>query len=113
MKNIKLLDLKEDIERGAILRCTGKYPYEEYVDFMVIELLKEESKRIYALLVVSGYKAGLIYVEFPEACIPLENNGFAISTEWLKLHWYEWGYFECVLEDVHVIYKDPPIDLYS
>lgn len=112
MKNIKLLDLKEDIERGAILRCIGKYPYEEFVDFMVVKL-NYEGSTTYGLLIVSGYKAGLIYVEFPEESIPIQNKGFVISVEWLKSHWYKWGYFECALESVHVIYKDPPTDLYN
>jgi len=30
----KLIDQTEDLQRGQILRCKGKYPYEDVVDFM-------------------------------------------------------------------------------
>lgn len=103
MKNIKLEDLEENIERGVILRCKGQYPYEEYVDFMVIEQQNQ-----YALLVVSGYKAGLIFVCLPKESIPQDNNGYAIDLGWLKSNWNEWGYSDCPINDVHVIYKDFP-----
>jgi hypothetical protein len=103
MKSIKLVDLKEDLVRGAIVRCKGKYPYEDYVDFMVIE-----QQRQYALLVVSGYKAGLTFVQLPSESIPANNEGYAVSVEWLKLNWNKWGYIDCPVTDVHIIYKDPP-----
>ncbi|WP_143310263.1 Imm45 family immunity protein [Chitinophaga vietnamensis] len=112
MQNIKLVALKENIERGAILRCKGKYPYEDYVDFMVIES-SDEGKLAYSLLVASGYKAGLSFVTLPQESIPSENEGYAINIEWLKSNWSKWGYFECPIEDVHVIYKDPPGDFYN
>lgn len=35
MKASKLLDYKQDLERGLIIRCKGKYPYEEVVDFFL------------------------------------------------------------------------------
>ncbi|MEC5145422.1 Imm45 family immunity protein [Chitinophaga sp. 212800010-3] len=112
MKNTKLIALKENIERGAILRCKGKYPYEDYVDFMVIES-SDEGKLVYSLLVVSGYKAGLTFVMLPQESIPERNEGYAINTAWLCANWNKWGYFECLVEDVHVVYKDPPVDFYD
>jgi hypothetical protein len=103
MKSIKLVDSKEDLVRGSILRCKGKYPYEDYVDFMVIE-----QQRQYALLVVSGYKAGLTFVQLPPESIPKANEGYAVDIEWLKLNWNKWGYIDCPVDDVHIIYKDAP-----
>ncbi|WP_207510982.1 Imm45 family immunity protein [Longitalea luteola] len=103
MKNIKLVDSKEDLVRGSILRCKGKYPYEDYVDFMVIE-----QQEHYSLLVISGYKAGLTYVQLPEESVPKNNEGYAISIEWLKLNWNKWGYIDCPVTDVHILFKEPP-----
>ncbi|WP_053486182.1 Imm45 family immunity protein [Lysinibacillus sp. FJAT-14745] len=108
MKNIKLIDLNKNIERGAILRCKGKYPYEDYVDFMVIEQQKQ-----YSLLVASGYKAGLTFVHLPQESIPKDNEGYAIDIEWLKLNWNKWGYIDCPIDEVHIIYKDPPNHFYD
>ena len=33
----KLVDYKNNLERGLVLRCKGKYPYEEVVDFIITE----------------------------------------------------------------------------
>lgn len=34
---VKLVDYTEYLSRGAILKCKGKYPYEDTVYFMVAE----------------------------------------------------------------------------
>jgi hypothetical protein len=99
---IKLINAKNNIERGDILKCKGKPPYEAFVDFMVIELSIDE-KNAYALLVVSGYKAGLIFAILPDESVPKENEGYAISVNWLKENWRKWGYFDCPLEDVFLL----------
>jgi Immunity protein 45 len=102
----KLINTKNDLERGTIIKCKGKYPYEAFVDFMVTELPIDEKRR-YALLVVSGYKAGLIFAVLPEESVPKENEGYAISSNWLKDNWEKWGYFDCPLQDVYLL---PPPD---
>lgn len=112
LKNIKLLDFDKNLERGSILRCKGKTPYETYVDFMVIESYHEELLR-YSLLVLSGYKAGLTYTVLPQESIPNENEGYAVNVEWLKENWNEWGYFDCPLNDVYIVFREPPIDFFS
>ena len=103
MKSIHLINSKEDLSRGTIIRCKGNYPYEEYVDFMVVE-----QQEYYSLLVISGYKAGLTFVQLPLESIPKHNEGFAIDIEWLKKNWSKWGYYKCPVEDVRIIHRDPP-----
>jgi hypothetical protein len=98
----KLINHEGDLVRGSILRCKGKSPYEALVDFMVVEL-PQDKKRAYALLVASGYKAGLIYATLPEESIPMKNEGYAISVNWLKANWDKWGYFDCPLQEVYLL----------
>jgi len=107
LATIKLVDLQNDLERGSILRCKGLYPYENYVDFLVAEHF-ENNKRQYALVVISGYKAGSTYVVLPEESVPMENQGYAIDLEWLKLNWHKWGYFDCPLDEVYSVYRAIP-----
>lgn len=104
MKNL-ILNLNCDLERGAILRCKGKHPYENIVDFMLVECSKSESLQ-YGMMVVSGYKSGLMYVVFPKEAI--SQKGYDINIDWLKENWSVWGYMDCGLEEVGVFYRDPP-----
>jgi hypothetical protein len=103
----RLLDHESNLERGAILRCKGFPPYEEYVDFMIVESLTDDGMR-YALLVVSGYKAGLTYVLFPKESLPLNEDGTAIDVKWLRNNWKKWGYIDCDLGDVYIFYPHVP-----
>ncbi|WP_295928462.1 Imm45 family immunity protein [uncultured Xanthomonas sp.] len=57
---------------------------------------------MYALLNVSGYKAGLIYSILPDGSRPRET-GCAVDCEWLIANWNKWCYFECPLEWVYVV----------
>ncbi|SPL72038.1 Imm45 family immunity protein [Acinetobacter stercoris] len=100
----KFKEFNEDLERGLILRCKGQQPYEEYVDFMIVE--QQEEQRKYGLMVISGYKAGLMYVSFPKEAISLK--GFDLSYEWVKLNWSNWGYVDCALDDVYIIERLAP-----
>jgi hypothetical protein len=106
---VKLIDYSNNLARGSILRCKGIWPYEELVDFMVIET-PDEHRMIYALLVSSGYKAGIIYTKLPIESIPKEKIGYAVDVKWLIENWTKWGYFSCPLEDVYVLENLPPLD---
>jgi len=97
-KTVKLSEYTKNLQRGDVIRCTGKYPYEDFVDFMLIEYPCGE-RRQYTLLVNSGYKAGLIFVVLPEEA----NAKTGISIDWLKENWSKWGYVECPLEEVKLI----------
>lgn len=105
----KFKEYDEDLERGLILRCKGQPPYEEYVDFMIIE--QKEEQRVYGLMIISGYKAGLMYVTFPKEATSLK--GFDLSYEWVKSNWPNWGYIDCTLDNVYVIERLTPKNFYD
>ncbi|CAL1517077.1 Imm45 family immunity protein [Chitinophaga sp. MM2321] len=104
-KSIKLINYtEENIERGMILRCKGKDPYEEVVDFLICELSSDDG---YQLVVSSGYKAGLAYVILPRESVP-EGFRFGLATAWLLANWHIWGYIDCPLEDVWLLENSTP-----
>ncbi|WP_107178656.1 Imm45 family immunity protein [Paracidovorax avenae] len=96
----RLLDYTHNIERGKIIRCHPSN--EDRLDFMVIELHHKDELR-YALLNVTGYKAGLIYVILPKDSQPSNQEGYAIDKDWLLSNWSKWGYFNCPIEKVQII----------
>jgi hypothetical protein len=102
---VKIANDRRDVARGDILRCRATWPYESSVDFMVIERPPEDG-RSYALLVVSGYKAGRILQVLPAESIPVANDGFAVSWEWLSKNWTSWGYAECPWDEVELLPRD-------
>lgn len=104
---IKLIDYSENLSRGTILRCTGKSPYEDFVDFMVVECFNKADGN-YSLMVSSGYKAGITYAVLPPESLPAGNDGYAVDLGWLTANWQKWGYFECPLNEVFVIENKPP-----
>lgn len=103
---IRLIDYPKDIERGIIIRCKSRYPYEDVVDFLVCE--SYDSSVGYTLMVISGYKAGLKLVILPQESAPTSNPGFVISGQWLKNNWYKWGYTDCPVEDVWIVKNKQP-----
>lgn len=78
---MKLIDYKnKSIKRGTVFRLPAVWPYEEWVDFMVIDLFET-----HGLIVSSGHKAGLILISLPIESASIE--GRALSTEWLITNW--------------------------
>lgn len=109
-KKGKLINYTESLRRGTTLRCKGIWPYEEIVDFMVIEWLwSDDDKQTYALLVSSGFKAGLVFSILPKECV--SDVGYGVSTEWLKANWADWGYFDCLIDDVYLLERGVPSSL--
>jgi hypothetical protein len=98
----KLVDKQDDrIWRGALLRLPGKPHYENVVDLLVIEY-----DGGMALLVASGYKAGIIRQAIPAEAF--ESSGArAVSRRWLVENWSEWVGIGNVA-DVW-IRSDPPV----
>ncbi|WP_156957939.1 Imm45 family immunity protein [Paracidovorax oryzae] len=96
----RLLDYTNNIERGKIIRCHTSN--ENCLDFMVIELHQKDERR-YALLNLTGYKAGLIYAILPQHSQPSNAEGYAIDKDWLISNWIKWGYFDCPIDNVYVI----------
>ena len=71
---VKLIDFKENnICRGMVLRCKGKYPYEAIVDFLVCET-PDSGAKTFQLIVISGFKAGAKYYQFPEESLPKDRS---------------------------------------
>ena len=99
MKLVRLLDAENvGFGRGWIFRCNkAEYPYEDKVEFMIRE--ERESPSGFALIVISGHKAGLTLLH-----IPLEARlvGQGIAKSWLIENWTKWIYPECPIEDVLV-----------
>lgn len=103
---MKLVDYKnKSIKRGTVFRLPAVWPYEEWVDFMVIDLFET-----HGLVVSSGHKAGLILISLPIESASTE--GRALSTEWVITNWAKWIYPECHVEDVHILdeYVATPIE---
>ncbi len=77
--------------RGNTFRCPGKYPYEDYVDFMMIAC--PEAGGEHALIVSTGSKAGHVLIYLPrEAMAPEEEKIVGISSKWLVENWNKWIY---------------------
>ena len=103
---MKLIDYKnKSIKRGTVFRLPAVWPYEEWVDFMVIDLFET-----HGLVVSSGHKAGLILISLPIESASTE--GRALSTEWIITNWAKWIYPECHVENVHILdeYVATPIE---
>ncbi|WP_347114309.1 Imm45 family immunity protein [Leclercia sp. S52] len=103
---MKLIDYKnKSIKRGTVFRLPAVWPYEEWVDFMVIDLFET-----HGLVVSSGHKAGLILISLPIESASTE--GRALSTEWIITNWAKWIYPECNVENVHILdeYVATPIE---
>ncbi|MBB6487815.1 Imm45 family immunity protein [Rhizobium lusitanum] len=88
----------EFISPGAILRCSGKWPYEDYVDFMAVDLI-DQLKRGFGLIVASGFKAGRLLATFPSESRGLEM-AHGLKAKWLIENWAEWAYPDCPIEQV-------------
>jgi len=94
---MKLVDYKsKSINRGSVFRLPAVWPYESWVDFMVIDLFDS-----HGLVVSSGYKAGLILISLPPESGSTE--GRALNTDWVIKNWAKWIYPECNVENVHIL----------
>lgn len=103
---MKLVDYKsKSIKRGSVFRLPAVWPYEAWVDFMVIDLFDS-----HGLVVSSGYKAGLILISLPPESGSTE--GRSLNTDWVINNWAKWIYPECNVEDVHILdeYVAMPIE---
>lgn len=82
------------IYAGMVLRFPASAPYEDWVDFMLVVLPPQEN----ALLVTTGYKAGLVPQVLPSEAGPVG----AVSRAWLVANWSEWIFPSTPVEDVFV-----------
>ncbi|KAA3502104.1 hypothetical protein G6L63_23330 [Agrobacterium vitis] len=104
----KLIELNfEAIARGAIFRVRGQYPYENVVDFMVVET--SVSERPLGIMVATGYSAGHTFVRPPPEAILTGTK--MLSTAWLKENWAEWIYPACPVGEVFFLEHYPAPEL--
>ena len=90
---INLIDYQELwIPRGSVLRVRSiidkdpNWYVEKQVDLMVFDATN--LKGIYGLIAVSGTKAGLINIVFPQESSDDESVG--LRTKWLVDNWEKW-----------------------
>lgn len=86
----RLCDIKEGetFAHGAVLRTPAKWPYEEIVDFLLIQ--SQESPSGFTLIVASGYKAGLPLIMLPKEALNSASGG--LDGIWVKQNWKKWIY---------------------
>lgn len=73
---------KAMIYSGTVLRFPAISPYEAWVDFMLVVLPAQDN----ALVVQTGYKAGLVAQVLPQEAGPTG----AIGRDWLLDNWQTW-----------------------
>ena len=103
---IKLIEYKIDtISRGCVFRFPAIWPYEKYVDLLVVDMQDDDSG--YGLVVSTGHKAGLILVRLPNECV--SEKSVSIKYQWILDNWDKWIYPDCNLEDVLILehYSEP------
>ena len=80
---------RTELRRGHIFRLPENYdlgPGNGPVDVMVYD--PQESGCGLGVIVVSGYKSGLIWHIFPKESA--RENAICIDMDWLKIHWDVW-----------------------
>lgn len=90
---------------GTVLRFPAIAPYEDWVDFMIVVLPSQEN----ALLVATGYKAGLI----PQVLPPEAGPTGVVDRDWLIANWTKWVFPPTRAERVLVLqgYSSPGPEL--
>ncbi len=102
-KKLANIPANENIRCGSIFRFPAKWPYENFVDFMVFDNHKSDMGM--GIVVVSGNKSGLIAVHLPKESSGEFNS--TISSSWLKENWNYWVYTDCMVDDVYVLDYHP------
>ncbi len=103
MNWILLLESNEKyFYRSVVFRFPAKYPFEDIVDFMIIEDLEAPLKL--KLICSTGYHAGQTELIFPKEA---KHSDGGISVAWLKDNWEKWIYPECNIREVKYIENYP------
>lgn len=103
---MKLMDYKKtELYCGTVFRFKGKHPFEDIVDFMLIEYPDCDSG--FAMVCASGYHAGALELCLPESAVCSACR--AISTEWMIENWNRYVYAECGIEHVYLCENEVPL----
>ena len=101
----KLIDASEDsLWRGTVLRFPASYPFEDTVDFMLLDDFNSESG--FSLVCTSGYKAGLFEGRLPNEA-KAQGKVSAISVKWLIRNWNKWVFPVNDIKDIYFIKNYP------
>lgn len=93
----------ESFGRGVVFRFPARYPFEDIVDFMLVEDLAGDAG--YSMICATGHHAGHTELRLPgEARHP--RGG--VSAGWLKTNWEAWIYPDCGIADVLFMPRYPP-----
>ncbi|MDC9591021.1 Imm45 family immunity protein [Xenorhabdus sp. XENO-10] len=104
---VKLIDYEQDgIGRGCVFRFPAVWPYEEFVDLLVINFPNPDKDTMHALVISTGHKAGSLLVELPKESEL--TNSVGLKKEWIISNWAEWIYPECDVNDVYIIRRYSP-----
>ena len=98
---IKLVDYEfESIPRGSVFRFPGSWPYEKFVDLLVVDM--PDKNFAHSLVISTGHKAGLTLIRLPIEARS-EAGTVGISKSWVLHNWKEWIYPDCSINEVHMI----------
>ena len=84
--------------RGTVFKFPAKYPFEDSVEFMVIEDLDAPIR--FKLICSTGYHAGQTELVFPKES---EHETGGLSVYWVQTNWKKWIYAECNMNEVQFI----------
>ncbi|MBR6027194.1 MAG: hypothetical protein IK065_06330 [Neisseriaceae bacterium] len=116
----KLIDYKVPyLARGAVFRLPAQWPYENFVDFMILEASPAFKWQIdgniptFALTASTGYHGGHLFGIIPnEAIVDVDEEiatkynlkvAQVLKTDWFIENWNKWIYPDCKVEEVYVI----------
>ncbi|MGJ8647181.1 MAG: Imm45 family immunity protein [Marinomonas colpomeniae] len=94
---IKIYD-DESFGSGVVFRFSAKHPFEDIVDWMLIEDFDAESR--YKLICATGYHAGKTELILP---IEARHEKGGISKNWVINNWNKWIYPDCSVDNVKCI----------
>ncbi|WP_376784898.1 Imm45 family immunity protein [Stutzerimonas nitrititolerans] len=84
--------------RGVVFRFPAKHPFEDIVDFMIIE--ERESPTAFKLICSFGYHSGQTELVFPAEA---KHECGGVSVAWLVENWTKWIYPGCGVESVKYV----------
>ena len=116
----KLINYKVPyLTRGTVFRLPAQWPYENFVDFMILEaspafkMQVDKTIPTFALTASTGYHGGHLFGVIPDEAIVNVNEEIAqkydlkvaqvLKTDWFIENWTDWIYPDCDVKDVYVI----------
>ena len=94
----KLSEYDARISRGSILRTPAQPPFEDWVDFMLMDDWQSPSS--FSLWICSGKQAGLPLIRIPKEAT--DKQADSIDRDWIIQNWQQWIHPDSKPEDVFV-----------